>query len=69
MADPMSQVRQVYVKLGLPGLEEAEPAMQKYLDQQAGYVKNRYIIDEATIHRVEKHWGFAIKRWGYEPPR
>lgn len=69
VADPMSQVRQVYVKLGLPGLEEAEPAMQKYLDQQAGYVKNRYIIDEATIHRVEKHWGFAIKRWGYEPPR
>lgn len=66
--DPMGQVQKIYTELGLPGLEAAKFAMKKYLDEQAGYVTNVYTFDEAAIHRIEKNWGFVIKRWGYKPP-
>lgn len=69
VANPLGQVRQVYTKLGLPGFEAAKPAIQQHIDRQAGYVTNVYTIDKATIHHIEKHWGFTIKRWGYKPPQ
>jgi hypothetical protein len=69
VANPMSQIRQIYEKLGLSGLGAAEPAMQHHIDQQADYKKNVYKLDEEIIRRVDEHWDFAIKRWGYKPPQ
>jgi LPS sulfotransferase NodH len=69
VANPMNQIRQIYEKLGLPGLDAAEPAMQHHIDQQTDYKKNVYELDEEIIRRVDEHWDFAIKRWGYKPPR
>ncbi len=68
VANPIGQIRKIYEKLGLPSIDAAESAMRHYLNQQAEYKTNIYTIDEVTIRQIEKHWGFAIERWGYEPP-
>jgi len=68
IANPIKQIRRIYAELELPGFKAAEPLMQKYLQNQADYIKNRYTMDEETIRKIEKHWGFTIKRWGYEVP-
>lgn len=67
-ADPMGCVREAYEQLDLPAFEQAAPAMREYLAEQQGYRKNRYTYDAQMIKHVREHWGFAIDRWGYEPP-
>jgi len=68
VADPMKQVKKIYSTLNLPDLKSAEPEMQHYLNKQSDYKTNKYNIDKKTIKIIEKHWGFTIKRWGYQPP-
>jgi hypothetical protein len=68
VADPLSNMKKIYTKLGLSGFKEAKIAMQIYLEKQADYVKNVHKPDEDTIRKIDEHWGFTIKRWGYELP-
>ena len=46
--------------------DDAEEPIRRYVESVAGYEKNRYELDRSTIEKVERHWGFAIKEWGYE---
>jgi len=66
--DPIGQMRKAYAALGLEGFDTAKRSMQRFVDDQAGYRKNHYKLDEDTIRRIEAHWNFTIERWGYEPP-
>jgi hypothetical protein len=68
-ADPMAELRRTYESLDLPGFEAAEPRFRDYLASLAGYQKNDYNLDQNAIDTVQRHWGFAIREWGYEPPR
>lgn len=68
VADPMGRLADVYDVLALDGFAEAKAAMQGYLDERQDYVVSQYTMDDATIRRVREAWGFAIDRWGYEPP-
>ena len=67
--NPLKQVRKIYLKLKLPGLEKALPGMNKYLESKKDYKVNVYKIDEKIIQRVNEEWEFTIKRWGYKPPK
>jgi len=67
-ANPLAEVRRLYEELDLPGYGDAEAAFREHLDSCRDYKKNHYKIDEDTIRKVQEHWGFAIDRWGYEPP-
>lgn len=68
--DPMAAVETVYKRLGLEGLEEARPSMEAYVRLQRNYQKNSFQISAEDRALVEKHWGFALDRWGYDgPPR
>lgn len=65
-ADPLEKTREIYEKLSLPGFEKARPAIAAYVNKKKGYKKNEYKYDPATIEIVDKHWGFALNKWGYK---
>ena len=69
VADPIKEVKKIYSKLKIPGLDKALPEMQKYLNQQKDYKVNVYKIDEKIISHVKKNWKFTIDLWGYKPPK
>lgn len=66
--DPLGELRRAYTRLGLPGFAAAEDAFREHLVSLAGYRKNRFELDDHAIRRVEKHWRFALERWGYGLP-
>jgi hypothetical protein len=68
IADPLGLMQKIYTELGLPDFGRAKTAMKLHLEKQANYVKNIHKIDENTIRKIDEHWGFTIKRWGYELP-
>lgn len=63
---PLAEVERVYTQLGLPGLAEARPGFQAYVDSLRGYKKNPLNLSDADIARVNERWGFAFDAWGYE---
>jgi hypothetical protein len=67
--DPIKQVRKIYSKLKLPGINKALPDMEKYLESKKDYKVNVYKIDEKIIRHVSEEWKFTIKLWGYKPPK
>ncbi|KYK31764.1 MAG: hypothetical protein AYK22_07785 [Thermoplasmatales archaeon SG8-52-3] len=67
--EPIKQIEKIYSILKLPGLTNALPEMQKYLERQKDYKTNVYKIDKKIIERVKNNWNFTIERWGYQPPK
>jgi len=68
VADGVGTLRQVYEHLRLPGFEQMLPKLGSYVDSISDYQTNSYHFDDETIAKVREHCGFAIDRWGYEPP-
>ena len=66
--DPLKEIKKIYMKLKLNGIERALPGMNKYLISRKDYKTNVYNINEKVIERVNKNWEFTIKRWRYKPP-
>ena len=67
--DPISNVKQIYSKLRLPGFETALPEMSKYLEKQKHYKTNVYNIDKEIIEHIYNNWSFTIDLWKYTPPK
>ena len=68
IADPLRLMQKIYTELDLPDFGKAKTSMQLHLEKQANYAKNVHKIDKDTIHKIDEHWGFTIKRWGYKLP-
>jgi hypothetical protein len=68
VANPMKEVKKIYSKLKIPGLEKAIPGMMKYLDSKKDYKVNVYKIDKKIIQHVKDNWSFTIDLWDYKPP-
>ena len=64
--DALSITEDIYGKLGIPGWEEAKPAIEKYIQSKKGYRKNKYQYEARTIQLVNEHWGEVLDEWGYE---
>jgi len=67
--DPMAELERVYAELALPGWAQAREPIADYLQSLSGYRKNPHQFDQETIDRVDREWGFAVKAWGYRPPK
>lgn len=63
--DPVGELARVYDNLDLPGFAQARPAIEGYVAQQRGYVKNALALSQADRERVEQRWGFALDELGY----
>jgi hypothetical protein len=66
--NPMKEVKKIYTKLKIPGLEKAIPGMKKYLDSKKDYKVNVYKIDKKILQRVKDNWSFTLDLWNYKPP-
>lgn len=64
--DAFAITEDIYQKLGIPGWEEAKPAIEKYILSKKGYKKNQYRYDPRTIQLVNEHWGEVLDEWSYE---
>jgi len=67
--DPLKTVSKIYSKLKIPGLKNALPGMNKYLDSKKDYKVNVYKYDEKIIKHIYDKWKFTIEKWGYKPPK
>ena len=66
MAHPLQQAEAIYERLNLPGWEQAQAAMQAYVEESRSYKPRAYpTFSQETIDRVNQHWGLAIERGGY----
>lgn len=59
-------VKEIYRQLSLPGWEEAEPNIRKYIDGQKRYRKNQYNYNPRTVRLVNEAIGDLIPGMGYE---
>lgn len=64
-ANASSMTEHIYDKLGIPGYDNAKPAIEAYLNKKKGYKKNAYKYNERTVQLVEENWKFALDDWGY----
>jgi hypothetical protein len=68
IAEPMTTMAGVYAGLGLEHWEAARPHFDAYLASQAGYERNKFQMDRATIEKVERELNVAIRLGGYHRP-
>lgn len=66
--NPMELVETIYKTLEIPGFDQAKGLIQTYIESQKGYQKNKFEFSNKSIEAVQKHWQFALDKWGYEPP-
>lgn len=67
IADPISEVSELYRKLSLPDFEKCRPALEEYVSRHSGYRTNDY--PEVTPHtriRLEEAWHQCFEEWGYQ---
>ncbi len=69
LEDPLGEIERIYTRLSLPDWKRARGPMAEYLQTLVGYKATRYSIHRETIDIVDRHWGFAVGEWGYEPPQ
>ena len=65
---PMELVESIYKTLEIPGFDQAKGPIQAYIESQKEYQKNKFEFSGKSIEMVQKHWRFALDKWGYEPP-
>ena len=64
--DPMGYTKQIYEHLDIGGFEEAYPYLKKYIDDQEGYQKNKFTLDDALKEKINKKLDFYFEKYGYE---
>jgi hypothetical protein len=63
--EPFNQTRMLYERLNFSDFSKAESSIRSYIDSMKSYRKNRYEYAPETITKVNKHWHFALEKWGY----
>jgi hypothetical protein len=66
--DNMLHMKEIYEQFDLDTWEEAKPLIQQYIQSQKQYRKNTYKITQTELERLEKAWGFAMKKLDYHVP-
>ena len=65
---PPRTVHGLYKKFGLAGYDAAEPAFKAYLVTQKTIHTDHYRFTEPDLRKIENHWGFALREYGYQRP-
>jgi hypothetical protein len=64
--DPIRVVRGIYERLDIPGFEEFEPSLKRYVGSVAGYRKNEFPELPAGLREKIAHaWERNFEEWGY----
>ncbi len=68
VADPLSEMKRIYSELKLPGFEDAQPALEKYIASVAEHQRNRLALSPEQKNSVDELWGSLIRVKGYAWP-
>ncbi len=52
----------------IPGFDQAKDPIENHIESQKEYQKNKFEFSRKSIETVQKHWRFALDKWGYDPP-
>lgn len=63
---PKDYLKQIYEHLGIDGYEEALPYLDKYLDSQKDYKKNKFNLNPELRDKINDRLGFYFEHYGYE---
>jgi hypothetical protein len=64
--DPVRVVRRIYERLDIPGFEEFEPSLKRYVGSVSGYRKNEYPeLPAALREKIAHAWERSFEEWGY----
>jgi hypothetical protein len=66
--DTIPQMQRIYQELELGEFDRAKPAMEKYLEGQSNYKKNRYELSPEARQEISRRWSDYIHRYGYAAP-
>lgn len=64
--EPFKQTEMLYDNLQISDFGKVADSIRKYIDSIKGHSKKRYDYKPETIEKVNNHWIFALKKWGYE---
>lgn len=62
---PIKTLASIYRQLNLPGFEQLQPELTRYMDNISSYRKNQYAFSPEVTDAVDQHWGEFVHRWGY----
>lgn len=65
-SSPYKCIESIYKKLEIPNYDEAIPHIEKYIDSQRNYVKNRFTITPRLRNKINSELGFYFTHYGYE---
>jgi hypothetical protein len=64
---PWETIRNIYTRLELGGLDQAEPMIREYLESVSDYRKNQYAdLHGRTRRKLNEEWKTMYDTWGYE---
>ena len=66
--NPEKILENIYGKLHLPGLENAQANFDAYLLKMKGYKKNTHKISKEKLERILDEWGFTMEKFAYTVP-
>lgn len=70
VADPVTQLREIYHHLRLGDFEKLRSGFEEYWRQQTSYQTNRYApLEEATRVQIAQRWQAVLERYGYSVPK
>jgi hypothetical protein len=70
IAEPISELRRTYERLGLGDFDTASPHVERYLQDQSDFQPNRYRpLPPAVEAEVTRRWGHVIRQYGYDRQR
>jgi len=64
MADPHETAKQIYDELSLPGWDQAQNRISRYIAGQRGFELNQYTISRQDAQRVRREWQIGFDNWG-----
>ena len=63
---PVEILRDIYHQFKIPGINEALPRMESYLNKNRSDARQSYQIESETYHLVNDYAGDVVKRLGYQ---
>jgi hypothetical protein len=70
IADPLTEMRRAYDRLGLGDFDPVRPRVERYLEEHADYQTNRYKPLPGQLEaEIARRWADVIRRYGYQRQR
>jgi omega-hydroxy-beta-dihydromenaquinone-9 sulfotransferase len=69
IADPIAQMKRLYLELEIEDFNTVQPKMQEYVARVGEHKRNHFLLSPAQKSHVDATWGNAIRRKGYAWPQ